>query len=213
MVCPIGNGVYDVPLVSLSARLRSYSSSNDSRRANTFSPGARPVYLDANGRWWDETYTLCRNAPVVPPPAATGTPEAQEAQPQTQDTQLLALIQSNPKPQPSAFASYKDYEAALIKWKDTLEDAILRAEILLPSPQGRFYYRPAFNPHRTSPSRSFPLFLILGPKSHSFCPANIRQKSLWSSIQRRLHQGRILLNLYVLDEAKRLHFPYLREVD
>ena len=153
----LGNGVYDVPLVSLSSRVRSYSSSNDSsnRRPSSTSGVSRPVYVDSNGRWWDETYTLCRNAPIVPstsPPA-----RSEDSELPAQDPQLLAVIQSNPKPQPSAFSTYTDYESALIKWKDTLEDAIHRADIALPSPQGRFYYRPAFNPQSTFSSGIEPL--------------------------------------------------------
>lgn len=144
----VGNGVYDVPLVSLSSRLRSYSSSNDSSKRQATSPGARPVYVDSNGRWWDETYTLCRNAPIVPSSSPPTRAEGSELS--VQDPQLLAFIQSNPKPHPNAFSTYTDYEAALIKWKDTLEEAIHRSEIVLPTPQGRFYYRPAFNPQSAS---------------------------------------------------------------
>lgn len=63
------------------------------------------------------------------------------------ERQLLAFIQSNPKPQPHDFSCYRDYETAIVRWKEIIESAIRSADIELPSPQGRFHYRPVFNPH------------------------------------------------------------------
>lgn len=166
-----------MPLVSLSSRLRSYSSSNDSSKRSATAPGARPVYVDSNGRWWDETYTLCRNAPIVPsssPPARSDGSELS-----VQDPQLLAFVQSIPKPQPSAFATYTEYESALIKWKDSMEEAIHRAEIVLPAPQGRFYYRPSFNPQSAS-TRPITALRPFSSLSHIFLTYNVCfQRSGW----------------------------------
>jgi hypothetical protein len=66
----------------------------------------------------------------------------------SKERQLLAFIQSNPKPFPQDFESYKEYEMALVRWKEVMEGAIRSAEIVLPTPQGRYHYRPTFNPQQ-----------------------------------------------------------------
>lgn len=47
-------------------------------------------------------------------------------------------------PRPGDFKTYLEYESALIKWKDTIDQAIVSAQIVLPTPQGRHFYRPPF---------------------------------------------------------------------
>jgi len=138
------NGLYDVPLVSLSARLRSSGAQNETTPRSTSQTPGKPAYADANGRWWDASYTLGRSAPMVHL-ATPFRPDEDHTSPK--ERQLLAFVQSNPKPQPRDFSSYRDYETAIVRWKEITESAIRSADIELPSPQGRFHYRPVFNPH------------------------------------------------------------------
>lgn len=155
---PKGNGLYEVPVVGLSARLKASSGTGNAVVPVPGTLRGNAAYVDANGRWWDESYSLCRSAPVT---VATIENNADGgAQPPTEDCQLLSVIQNNPKPLPQEFGSYVEYEMALVHWKDTMESALHSAEIMLPSPQGRCHYRPAFNPNRTSQRRIVPLFGI-----------------------------------------------------
>ena len=140
----------------------------------------KPVYVDSNGRWWDETYRLCKTAPIVSH-KALGKAEA-DGKP-GQDRQLLAVVQSNPRPNPHDFQNYQEYELALIKWKEIIDSALLSAEILLPAPQGRTFYRPPFHPHSTlqcpintsAPAR-FPYYTTSTNKISSFSPSIGRNK-------------------------------------
>jgi hypothetical protein len=107
--------------------------------------------VDSNGRWWDETYALCRSAPIVHLKSSAKFDGEQNG---SQDRQLLGFIQNNPPPQPRSFSSYKDYEMALVRWKEAMEAALRNAEIMLPTPQGRYHYRPPFNPQCASSTHS-----------------------------------------------------------
>lgn len=137
-----------MPIVSLSARLRASPAPEQVQAPpteDTQSPN-QAVYLDAHGRWWDETYTLCK----VPPFVHLHPSQREEEEEETdQKLQLLAFVQSHPRPLPAEFSSYGEYETALLDWKDLLENAILSAEIILPTPLGRYHYRPVFHPPST----------------------------------------------------------------
>jgi len=143
----LGNGLYEVPVLGLSARLRSNCGVGMYAAPDSGSSRGNAAYVDGNGRWWDESYSLCRVAPVVHSKVHVSS-DGEASQP-TQDRQLLSVVQSNAIPQPHEFGSYREYEMALIRWKEVMESALHSAEILLPSPQGRFHYRPPFNPNRT----------------------------------------------------------------
>lgn len=106
----------------------------------------RAVYVDANGRWWDETYVLCK----APPYAKVRASQKLDADvTRSSDRQLLAILDTNPQPTPQEFDSYQEYELALLHWKEAIDAALLSAEVILPTPLGRYHYRPPFQPPST----------------------------------------------------------------